>query len=54
MPITTSTDTVVGSISIAGPSHRMSKDHIVSDLEPLLMEAVNVIELDLTVPNVQR
>ncbi|ADB63531.1 transcriptional regulator, IclR family (plasmid) [Haloterrigena turkmenica DSM 5511] len=52
-PITAASDTVVGSLSIAGPTHRMNDDRVEDDLRPLLMQSINVIELNLSEPTIQ-
>lgn len=43
---------IVGSLSIAGPAHRMKGDRLTEEMPELLRRAVNVIELNLTEPNI--
>lgn len=52
-PITTAENNVVGSVSIAGPAHRMHNNRLEDDLRPLLMQSINVIELNLSEPTIQ-
>lgn len=43
---------VVGSVSIAGPAHRMKGERLTEEMPELLRRAVNVVELNLTEPNI--
>lgn len=44
---------VIGSLSIAGPTYRMPDERINSELHDLLMESINIIELNINKPNIQ-
>ncbi|MDR9429399.1 MAG: IclR family transcriptional regulator [Natronomonas sp.] len=47
-PVLSNTDTVVGSISVSGPTHRFKGEYFIEDIPGKVMEAANVIELNLT------
>ncbi|AUX09846.1 IclR family transcriptional regulator [Halalkaliarchaeum desulfuricum] len=53
-PITETNGEVIGSVSIAGPIHRMNENRINDELKPLLKQSISVIELNLNEPNVHR
>lgn len=44
---------VIGSLSVAGPAHRMKGDLLTEEVPELLHRAVNIIQLNLTEPNLQ-
>ena len=52
-PILQGDGDVAGSLSIAGPAHRMKGDLLTEEMPELLRRAINVIELNLTEPNIQ-
>ena len=52
-PITRQDGTVLGSLSIAGPAHRMTDHRLNEDLPEELRRVINVIELNINEPNVQ-
>lgn len=41
-------DTVIGACSIAGPLHRMDTERLSEDIVPMLLSAVNELELNIT------
>jgi DNA-binding IclR family transcriptional regulator len=47
-PVLSYTDTVVGSISVSGPTHQFIGEYFIEDIPGKVMEATNVIELNLT------
>ena len=47
-PVTTPEDDVVGAISVSGPTSRMQGDRYHEELPDLLLNAANVIELNMT------
>lgn len=52
-PITRQDGTVLGSLSVAGPAHRMKDERLEEDLADALRRSINVIELNLNEPNVR-
>lgn len=52
-PIMGEGGSVVGSISIAGPTHRMTTQRIEDEIATMLRQSVNVIELNIRQPNIQ-
>lgn len=52
-PILLQDDTVVGSLSIAGPAYRMKDERLESAMPELLRRSINIIELNLNEPNIQ-
>ncbi|RBI59638.1 IclR family transcriptional regulator [halophilic archaeon] len=51
-PITRQDGTVLGSVSVAGPAHRMTDERLEEDLPPVIRRAINVVELNLNEPNI--
>lgn len=45
-------ETPVGSLSIAGPAHRMKGDRLEKEIPELLLRSINVVELNLNEPNI--
>lgn len=53
-PILLQDGSVIGSLSIAGPANRMSGDQLTETMPKLLRHSINVIELNVNEPNIQR
>lgn len=51
-PILLQDGTAVGSLSIAGPTHRMKGKRLESEMPELLRRSINIIELNLNEPNI--
>ncbi|QLC35388.1 IclR family transcriptional regulator (plasmid) [Halarchaeum sp. CBA1220] len=51
-PITGQDGDVLGALSVAGPARRMHDERLENDLPERLRRAINVIELNLTEPNI--
>ncbi|WP_330631853.1 IclR family transcriptional regulator [Halocatena halophila] len=47
-PVVSSTDRVLGAVSVAGPANRFRTDRFENELPTKLLEVVNVIELNVT------
>lgn len=52
-PIQKIDGSVIGSLSVAGPTHRMPDKRLDGEIQDLLMESINVIELNINRPNIQ-
>lgn len=44
-------DKIVGAVTVSGPANRLTKDRCYDEVKPLLLEAVNEIELKLQYPH---
>ncbi len=52
-PILDGGDNVLGGLSIAGPTHRLTGERLETELPNKLLQSVNVIELNYNDPNIQ-
>lgn len=52
-PILGENDNVLGGLSIAGPTHRLTGERLETELPNTLLQSVNVIELNYNNPNIQ-
>lgn len=52
-PITRRDGTAIGSLSVAGPAHRMKEARLKEELPEALNQSINVIELNINEPNVR-
>lgn len=52
-PICDEENTVIGGLSIAGPTHRISGERLETELPDELIQSVNVIELNYREPNIK-